>query len=397
MMEHALSDLRVLDLTSGIAGPYGSQLLAGLGADVVKVEPPGTGDRTRQEGPFPGDHPNSEASGLFLYLNAGKRSVTLDLTKPTGRALLDRLIARSDMMLLDFAPQVVNDLGLDYRDLAAKWPDKVIVAITAFGLDGPYCDYQADEIVIQALSGLMDMTGDPAREPLQVGVPLAQYATGATVFAAALTARYHQVLTGEGQLVDISLLESLTAIMEHSPVTWAYRRVVRKRTGNWGGPAAWGIYPCKDGHVGVISGLGESYQRFLDLVGPPLTDEKFRPFGARAHYADEINAALFAWLTDKGREEVYHLAQAHRLPFSYVCDAQDVLRSPQLTAREYFATVEHPVAGRVTYPGAPFRLGETPWQNHRAPLLGEHNEAVYVEELGVSQEELVRLRQAAVI
>jgi crotonobetainyl-CoA:carnitine CoA-transferase CaiB-like acyl-CoA transferase len=390
-VDQALAGLRVLEVASGIAGAYAGQLMAGLGADVVKVEPPGSGDPLRREGPFPGDKPDPEASGLFLYLNAGKRSVTLDIARGETRDVFDRLVARSDLLVLDLAPARADALGLAYAELAARHPEKVVVALTPFGLDGPYRDYSADDITLQALSGLMDITGEPGDAPLQVGVPLAGYAAGTTAFTAALTARFHQLMTGEGQLVDVSMLEAMTAIMEHSPVTWVYQGVLRKRTGKWGGAAAWGLYPCADGFVGVISGLGESYQRFRRLIGPPLTEDRFASLGARSEFVDEMNAAIVAWLADKTKDEAYHLAQAQRLPFSYICDASDVLRSGQLQERGFFAEVDHPVAGHVTYPGAPFRMSETPWRDLRAPLLGEHNDDVYRLELGLDAATLVRL------
>lgn len=388
-MPGALHGARVIELAEGIAGPYAGQLLAGLGADVLKVEPP-EGDVTRRWGPFPNDEPHPERSAHFLYLNCGKRSVTLDTTTGAGRTVLARLVANADIVLCDYAPSEAPKRGADAATLRAVNPQAVSVSITPFGESGPYRDYRADEIVIQALCGIMDLTGEPDREPLMVGASLMSYVAGQTACYATLAAHYHQVLRGQGQHVEVSLLEAATAVMEHSPVAWTYLGFERKRTGNWGGQAAWGIYPCADGYAGIISGLGDTYGRFLQFIGPPLTDERFASMHARVLHADEINAVLMEWLAGRSKLEVYRAAQQERLPFSYVCDAKDVLESEQLRAREYFAFIDHPYAGTLPYAGPPFRMSACPWEAKRAPLLGEHNEAVLMGELGLSAGELAR-------
>ncbi|MBI1886720.1 MAG: CoA transferase [Chloroflexi bacterium] len=393
-MPAALDGLRVIDLTQGVAGPYATNLFAGLGADVIKVEPPGAGDFSRRLRPFPEDRPDGEGSGLFHYLNAGKKSVTLDTAGRSGQALLHKLAATSDIVIEE-ASTAGGGSPLDYETIQAVKPEVIVTSVTSFGGDGPYHDFAGSEIVYQALCGLAFMTGEPSREPLMVGVPLAQYAAGQLACVATLTAFYHRLESGEGQRVDVSVFEAATTIMEHAPAIWSYRRIVRKRMGNLGGLAGWGIYPCRDGYVGVISGLGQTYDSFLDWLG--LTDPKFRSWAARTVHADEMHAAIVGWLADRSRHDVFREAQARGFPFGYVCTVEDLAQSPQLEARGFFQAVEHPRLGRLTVPGAPFLMSGTPWRTERAPRLGEHNEAVFCGELGVSRQELARLAAAGVV
>ncbi|MBI2913096.1 MAG: CoA transferase [Chloroflexi bacterium] len=388
-MAGALQGIRVLDLTEGIAGPYATGLMAGLGAEVVKIERPGPGDAARRWGPFPADRPHPQRSGLFLYLNGGKKSVTLDPASATGRRLLLRLAATADIVFHDDA----DALRLD--ELASRNPEGILVTVSPFGSSGPYAGYAGAEAVYQALCGLVYITGEPSREPLTVGVPLAQYSAGQLAFTAALTAYHHRPRGGRGQEVEVSLLEAATTVMEHAPAIWSYRKRVRRRLGNLGGLAGWGIYACRDGYVGVISGLGQAYESFLEWVG--LTDPKFRAWAARTEHAGEMHAAIIAFLADRNKREVFQEAQGKGIPFGYVCTVADLAASPQLAAREFFPEVEQPAGGRLKLPGAPFLMSETPWRAAPAPTLGEHNAEVLCGELGISRPELGRLRQAGVV
>lgn len=387
-MAGPLTPIRILDITEGVAGPYATALMAGLGAEVIKVEPPSLGDPARRCGPFPDDRPHAEHSGLFLYLNAGKKGVTLDATSPSGRRLLLRLAATAEIVFQG------QSGPLPFDEIVAARPESILATVTPFGAGGPYSPHQGAEAVYQALCGLAYITGEPSREPLTVGVPLSQYAAGQLAFAAALTAYLHRLHSGEGQQVEVSILEAATTIMEHAPAIWSYRKRVRRRLGNLGGLAGWGIYPCRDGYLGVISGLGQTYDSFLDWLG--LTDPKFRNWAARTEYADEMHAAIIAFLADRGTRELFEEAQARRIPFGYVCTVEDLAASPQLRARGFYQELEHP-AGRLKLPGPPFLMSETPWQTARAPLLGEHNQEVFCHGLGLSKQDLSRLRQAGVL
>lgn len=365
----ALANCRVLEAGEGIVVPYAGGLLSGLGAEVLKVEPPGRGDRSRTFGPFPDDRPDPEASGLFHYLNAGKQSVRLDLATDAGQLALRENLPKFDILLIDGPSAIVHELR---RDASLFAQGTSVVCVSPFGLDGPYAAYSISEIVAQAGMGLLYITGEPDREPLQVGVPVAQYAAGQAAAAAALTAYLRRLRTGAGDFIDLAIQEAALAIMEYAPVSWQFRHEVWPRRGNWGS-SAWGLYPVVDGHVGIISGMAESWQRFRRLIGGFLLDESADDSSARGTHADPINAALLNWLEGKTKEEVYRLGQGQHLPFSYLARAGDILDSPQLKARG-FLEAEALLGGRqFLMPGAPFQMESSPWRTGPAPRLGEHD------------------------
>lgn len=357
--------VRVLEVAQDVAGPYAGALFAALGAEVIKVEPQG-GDRTRWLGPFPGDVVNPDRSGAFIALNAGKRGLVLNPTARGDRTRLRRLALGADVIIHDLQPESAAELGLDKRTLWADRPDLIVVAVTPFGQTGPYRHHGGAEIVYQALSGCMDITGDPTREPLQIGVPLAQVAAGQNAFIAAMAG----LLAREkgGRLADISILESMCSLVEHSPFFWAYLGRIWKRRGNWAGVAGWGLYPCRDGYVGVVSGIADAWPRFVRMLG--LEKPELLLQSARTVHAGELNAAIFQWLSDKSCREAYRLAQEqYRLPFGYLCGAADVLASAQLRFRRFWRRLRQPGLDPLLVPGPPFRVNGWRWRVQPAPRL----------------------------
>ncbi|MCZ6545114.1 MAG: CoA transferase [Chloroflexi bacterium] len=403
-MTAALEGVRVLEVSGGAALPpsgavalaYGGALLAGLGAQVTKLEPV-AGDWGRRSGPFPGDRPQRDHAGQFWYLNASKRSAALDLGTATGRALLGRMIARCDLVLHDAAPADAATVGLHPESIAEANADVVQVAVTPFGQAGPYRDWLATDLEQQALSGLLDLTGEPDREPLRIGAPVSEYAAGQIAALSALTALHAARESGEGggEVVDVAVLEAAASIMEHSMAIYQYRGIVRRRSGNWGGLSAWGIYPCKDGFVGVVSGLGETYQRFRRLIGGVLLEEGFETIVARTQLASEMDAAIMAWLSDKTKDEVFHAAQREKIPFSALATSADVAMSAQLQARGYLEPQRMPDHEGVVMPGAPFLIDGDSWRREPAPRLGEHTSEV-LGELGLEKRTILRLVRAGV-
>jgi benzylsuccinate CoA-transferase BbsE subunit len=380
----ALSGMRTLELGEGFALACAGSFFAALGAEVIKVEPPGRGDRLRMAGPFLDGQPDREASALFAFLNGAKRSVTLDFSSRTGRALLGRLADGCDVVLHSLQPA-------EAEAVFARVPHRaVLVSVTPFGAEGPYAGLPATELTLQAMMGLAYMTGEPHREPLQVGVPLASYVSGQTAFIAALAACLGSSRAG----ADVSMFESAAAVLEHAPMTWAYRRRVWKRRGNWSGIAGWGVYPCADGYAAVISGIGAAYARFRELVG--LTDPAFAVSSARTQRASELDAAILSWLEGRTRREVFAEGQRRRLPFGYVAHPEDIMESPQLRARDFFVELESESGRRVRLPGAPYRMSECVWRWDRPPRLGEHSAEVYGA-LGLGGRALLTLRQQGVI
>ena len=398
-MEQALSGIKVVELAEGITGPYAGNLMAGLGAEVIKVEPLG-GDCTRRVGPFPEDVPDPEKSGLFLYLNMGKKSITLNLAGRAAVDLLRALVKDADILLESSPPGYLDSVGLAYEELESANPGFVLVSITGFGQTGPYKDYLATDLITNAVSGLMATMGDPDREPMNIGGWMSHYHVGAQAFSAALIALYSREATGQGQHVDISAMEAMTAASENSLAGWPYNHELEQRSGNLGRFGAQGIFSCRDGFVNIDTVIGNfhSFEILAKLTGiHELSDPAFADADSRIQHAEEINDLIRPWVEERTKAEIYPTGQSHRLPFGYVANVQDLLESPQLRDREFFVEVDHLVAGRLVYPGAPFRMSETPWQSGRAPLLGEHNLEIYCGRLKYSRATLVRLRQQGVI
>ena len=393
MSDGALDNLRVLDVSQGIAGPYCGRLFAGMGAEVIKVEPPGVGDVSRKAGPFPDDGADLNSGGRFLYLNAGKKSVTLDLESGAGREALRRLAAGSNVLIESFPPGAMDHMGLGMDTLRAANPMLVVASVTFFGQEGPYSAYKGEEIVTYALSGAMFISGEADREPLMSGVPLTQFVTGQTAFVATMGALFHSQATGSGQRVEVSVHRAMADLMENHFVgsNLVGRNMVR--TGNRHMNHPWGPYPCKDGYVAVICGPPTNWSAVAEFIDPRLGDPRFATVADRVkpENRDAIDAILAPWLMERTKEEICRLGQEHGLAFGYMATPEDVVNSAQLEFRGYFEDLEHPTAGRFSSPGGPFQMLETPWRNARAPLLGEHNAEVLGGVLGLSAGEIARM------
>lgn len=394
-----LSGLSVLDLTHYVAGPYATRLMAIQGADVIKIERPDGGDPARRLGEFPDDLPDPERSALFLYLNNNKKSVTLNLKTEAGRKILKQLAARADVVVENFRPAVMPSLGLDYETMSAENPGLVFTSVSNFGQTGPYRDYDAREINLYALGGLMCITGDPDREPLQMAARLCQYGAGQNAFVGTLAALWHKENTGRGQHVDVAISEYVATILENALSMYSYTGANFPRTGNRGyGRAAWGPYPCKDGFVGVIAGPDHNWPAMSKLMDTPeLADPKFDDRAGRGANADELDRLMLPWLMRHGKREIFERAQEMGLAFAYVATPEDILGWEHLAGRDFFQTVEHPAAGALRYPTGPFKTEEMSWALEPAPTLGQHNREVLCDGLGFSAEELVRLRGQGVI
>ena len=438
-MPGLLEGVSVIDLTHYLSGPYCTKLLATLGADVVKVERPHGGDPMRLVGPFAptvvpqgpetsGDlplivttsHPEGarlrEAGAWFLYLNTSKRSMTLDLKSSQGRSILLRMVESADILVENFAPGVMERLGLGYEDLVQVNPALVMTSISNFGQTGPHRDWKAREINLYAAGGLMNITGEPDQEPLKEGPPIAQLGAGQNAFVAAMTALLYAEDTGKGQHIDLSIAEYATNILENALMQYSYSGEEFTRVGNRGyGRAAWGIYPCQDGYVGIIAGPDQRWPAVAEIMErDELADPRFASRHGRQINADEVDALMLPWLLDHDKVDIFKAGQDQGLGFSFVATMQDILEMEQLESRGYFVPIEHPVAGTLKYPGAPIsphidgysRDDNTdggagtqfqPWIYRRAPLLGEHTQEILLEELHYSREEVDRLLADGVV
>lgn len=396
MPEQALAGYKVLSLGHHIAGPYCTCLLAGWGAEVIKIERPGSGDAARSMAPFFQDKRHPEKSLLFLYLNTRKKSITLNLKTETGRKILKELIRGTDILVENFSPRVMSGLGMDYESLEKINPELIMTSISNFGQTGPYRDFKSSEVVAQSLGGLTYMTGDPDRPPLKLGGYQAQYQGGLNGGMATLTALWCRENTGMGQHVDISIMECIGSIMEQLDAQWEYHREIAVREGQrWIGRACWGPYECKDGWVTMCL-LRRRMRPLGDVVGEPVlkNPEYLMNTGI---YADEIDMLLKPALENITKDEFYRKGQDAGMPVGIVATPKDILESPQLQARNYHVEIDHPVIGKLRYPGAPVIADGTPWVTGRAPLLGEHNEEIFCNRLGYSKQDLAKLKEYGVI
>ena len=396
----ALYDLKVIDLGHFIAGPYCGSLLAGLGAEVIKVERPGSGDGLRKMGPFPDDAPDIEKGGLYHYLNLGKKSITLNLKSEAGKEALKKLVAESDVLLENYTPRVMPSLGLEYDVLKNINPSLVMTSISNFGQTGPYRDYRGYEITISALSGVQAEIGEPDREPLKLGGQQLQFQSGLTAAFATVSAVCGRDLGGSGQHIDMAIAE-VAATMKGHPIT-EFQFSENKRTRNGMRPMNFypgdnprqpSIYPiamlpCKDGYVCIDPEMEEQFRLLCVMMGrPELTDDpRFRNGKQRGLHADELDAILSDYLGTKTQKEVFREGTDFRVPIGILNDTEKLFKDPQHRAREFFVAVDHPRLGKLEYPGHPFIMSETPWQVHRAPLLGEHNREILIDRMGFSEE-----------
>lgn len=444
-MPGLLEGVRVVDLTHYLSGPYCTKLLATLGAEVVKIERPGSGDPVRRLGPFantptpvplpegegrPEAQEGAETGAWFLYLNTSKKSVTLNLKTEEGRDILRQLVGSAQIVVESFSPGTLGDLGLGYPDLQGLNTELVMTSISNFGQTGPYRDWKATELNLYAAGGLMNITGEPDMEPLKEGAPLAQLGAGQNAFVATMAALMYAEETGQGQHIDLSIAEYATNIMENAMMQYSYSGQEFTRVGNRGyGRAAWGIYPCRDGYVGIIAGPDHRWPEVAGVMErEELSDPRFASRYGRLVHADEVDALMLPWLLDHDKQQIFKAGQERGLGFAFVATMQDILEMEQLIARSYFIELDHPVAGPLNYPGPPVRLtspqsplsqggeanvsplgkggpkgGHTMekerhgWVYRRAPLLGEHTWELLHHRLGYSDTDIAELKSRGVI
>jgi crotonobetainyl-CoA:carnitine CoA-transferase CaiB-like acyl-CoA transferase len=396
MEKEALKNLRVFDLTEGIAGPYCTKLLSGFGAEVIKIERPDCGDISRTSGPFCSGRKEKEASVPFLWLNTGKMSVTLNLERGEGIAIAKRLAQRADILVESFPPGVISSSDMGYETLANLNPGLVMASITNFGQDGPYKNYEAEEIQLQALCGMMYLTGDPEKAPLVSGPALCQYSAGLHAYTAILMALFQRNLSGQGQYLDISIMECGLENIEIALTNYLQLGRKANRGPHLGVP--WDLYPCKDGYGLVISMPARHWQRAAEFLDEPeLFDKRYLHILDRIEHRQDYESLLKVHLKGHQKEALFHNGQSHGLAFGYLASLSEVLESPQHEQRKFFVKLDHPCTGNQDYCGPPFRMSKTPWRMTRAPLLGEHNEAVLGKILGYPKEDIERLGAEGVI
>ena len=391
-----LSDLRVIECADGVAGPYCAKLLADLGADVVKVEPP-AGDSSRRFGPFPGDRPHLERSGQFLYLNSNKRGITLDLEHAAGVEVLARLAADADVLILDRAHSQLEALGIDVDALLEANEGLVVTVLTPYGFTGPYREWAGNAHTVYQMSGMGRETPsgyvtDPEHEPpLSPGNPQADYLTGVTAATSTMVAITYRRVYGEGQLVDVSGVE---ANSNHVRMNWNMFAYNPDLLGGREKAAFGQVIECKDGHIFFAPyGLDHWWMSLRRMMGDPewARDEVYLTGPGRTANVDNIEPHVRAWALNHTRDELYWMSIENKVPCFPVYSASEMRASPQLEARGFFIEVEHPEAGRFVQPGAPVQQTGSRWAIDRsAPRLGEHTDEV-LSELGYSHDAIVAL------
>lgn len=377
MAERALSDLKIVELAQGAAGPYCVKLLADLGAETIKVEPPG-GDRSRRHGPFPGDVVDPEKSGQFLYLNTNKRSIVLDLARPADRDVFDRLAANADILVVDLLPRDREAIGLDLAALRAANPRLIVTLVTPFGDVGPYREYTGTAFTAYHVGGLgygtphNEVSDREAQPPLAPGCNLADYATGVSAAAATLVAAAYRDAYGVGQLVDVAAFETVANAIRGTIGALASNREPLPLRGRNGYPWVW---PCKDGWVSLSFMRDNWWAPFKDLMGNPewADSEVFDTTQGRQENADLIQSLVEEWLAGVTKQEFWDGTLSRDIPGFPVFSFAELLESEHFKERRAFVEVDHGHAGKFVQPGPAARYSRTPAEIYRpAPRLDEH-------------------------
>ena len=396
-MASVLEGIKVLDFTQVYSGPFCTLLLKDLGAEVIKVERPGSGDLIRYDVP----HTEGLEGGPFIILNRGKRSITIDMKTEKGRNICKELVKKVDVLVENFSPGTMDKLGLDSKELCKLNPKLIYASISAYGQTGPRRDYPGFDPVAQAMGGMTIVTGFPD-SPTRCGVSIADFSSGFFATLAIVAALFHRLKTGEGQTIDISMQDciwQLTSI-EYSPY---YFLAGQKppRLGN--GHAAMipcNLYPTRDGRVFIMSGVLSQVHRLYTAMG--RKDLINTPLGAnqneRYQHRDEIDAVISQWTQTKTTEEILSLLKNVDVPCSKLPEFDEVCNDPQLLSRDMIIEVEQPISGKVKTPGSLFKLSRTPGKiNFPAPFLGENNHDVLSELLGYTEQIITQLASEGVI
>lgn len=398
----ALTGYRILDLTDS-RGSYCTRLLADLGADVIKIEPP-IGDCGRGMPPFFNDERHPEKSLYFIYRNANKRSITLNIDSAKGKEILQKLVKSADVLVENFEPDYMFNVGLDYGTLKKHNPRLIMASITEFGSDGPYKNYKGSNIVDFALSGVMITSGPPKKAPcLLPGTP-AHDAASMIADIEILAALYCRDAIGKGQKIDVSVHEAARTglypwsvpIYSHSLTPDGPLPAPETRLAD----SIYPVYPCKDGYIRVIALTPRQWQALVRVLGSPevLLMPEWENFISRIANAQDLYAIMLEFTTKYTQIELFESGFREGVPIAPIYDIPGFVNSSDANARGFFVEVDHPVAGKGKYPGPPYKWTVTqPSVKRPAPCLGQHNEEVYGKELGLSKDELMTLRNAGVI
>jgi crotonobetainyl-CoA:carnitine CoA-transferase CaiB-like acyl-CoA transferase len=402
-----LSHVKVLDLSRILAAPWAGQILADLGAEVIKVERPGAGDDTRAWGPpflKDAEGRDTREAGYYLAVNRGKRSITVSLDKPEGQQIVRELAQRADIVLENYKAGTLARYGLDEASLRALNPRLIYCSVTGFGQTGPRRDQPAYDFLIQAMGGLMSVTGErdgrPGGGPQKVGVPIVDLMTGMYAAVSVLAALARRDQCGQGDSIDIGMLDVQVATLANQAMNYLVSGKVPQRNGNaHPNIQPQDVYACADGEVILVVGNDGQFNKLCEVFGQPgwAADERFATNAQRVRHITELSALLREAFGGWRREALIAALDAAGVPCGPINNVAEVFQDPQVVARGMLTQVPHPAGVAVPQVGSPMRFAAAPLQAQSAPpLLGQHSEAILAE-LGYGAEAIAALRSNAVI
>ena len=395
-MASPLSGIKVLDLTRVLAGPYATMLLGDLGAEVIKIEQPGTGDESRNFGPF-----KNGFSLYFMSVNRGKRSVTLNLKTERGRAIFKQLLDQTDILVENFRPGTMEKLGLDYGTLKSEYPSLIYAACSGFGQTGPYAQQGAYDMIIQGMGGIISITGEPDGPPVRVGTSISDITAALFTTIGILSALHHRNQTGNGQFVDVAMLDSLVAVLENAVVRYFATGEAPKPLGaRHPAITPFEAFASADGHVIIALGNDTLWAKFCEHVSRQelISDKRFQTNADRTENHDQLFPILSEIMSQRTTDDWIDALGNIGVPCGPINAMDKVVAHPQVQAREMITRVAHQITGEVEVPGVPIKLSETPGSvNAPAPSLGEHTTEVLTGLLKMDPDEVEQLKQDRII
>ena len=402
MFYKVLNGVKIIEYGNFISAPFCAKILADLGAEVIKIEGSCCGDESRQQAPFLNDIPGLENSGLFQYLNMNKLGITLNPENATGLKLFTELLRSADVFVENNPPKQMNKLKLSYTQVKKINPHIVMTSITPFGQTGPYRDFESCELVSAHIGGVGYISmreGDISKEPIKLPAHLFSFQAGLSAAVATLSSIFRQSTTGLGEQLDVSEQESVIQNLNSSIARYSYAGQIMART-DAAGHAPFHILPCKDGFICAAFVEEAEWRRFVEVMGHPewADNELFKDFASRAKYWDALKPLMVEWTMQYTEEEIYRHSQEKAVPLGAVRSAHQVLQDKQMAARQFFVEIERGSAGKLIFPGVPYRFSEIQMESPMAaPLLGQHNEEIYCGRLGYHKRDLAKFKEAGAI
>ncbi|MEX2599472.1 MAG: CaiB/BaiF CoA-transferase family protein [Dehalococcoidia bacterium] len=401
-----LKGIRVLDLTRILSGPFCTMLLADLGAEVIKIEQPGTGDPARGNGPFlnpPGEDTGQTYSTYFMSINRGKRSIAIDLTKPKGKELLLQMAEKADVLIENFRPGAMQRLGLGYDAFKERNPRLIVASISGFGQDGPYAARPALDVIVQGMGGMLSITGEPGRGPVRPGASIGDITAALFATVAVQSALLERHQSGEGQYIDVSMLDCQVAIMENAFMRYFALDQIPQRIGTrHPSSTPFQAFETVDGHVvvAIMGGSTDQWPLFCAAIERPdlIDDERYINGWGRTQHYDELIPIIEEAMKSKTTAEWVEILSGMGVPVGPVQNIAEVAQDPQVNHRGMFVEMDHPALGKVKFTGNPIKMSRTPsGPSAVPPLLGQHTKDVLADLLGMPETDVEGLASDGVV